>query len=116
MKCLIVEDDPVLAGQLAGAMRDGGFACDLAAEGTQGEFLGATESYDLAIFDLKECVVNRRRARPVEQARRQQRRYRHRLPSLSCLAHRRSCPGPVGGIIALLAAGCGALSPGRAVG
>lgn len=52
MRCLIVEDDPVLAGQLAGAMRDGGFACDLAAEGGQGEFLGATESYDLAILDL----------------------------------------------------------------
>ncbi|MTH35177.1 response regulator [Paracoccus limosus] len=52
MRCLIVEDDPVLAGQLAGAMADGGFACDLAAEGRQGEFLGSTESYDLAILDL----------------------------------------------------------------
>ena len=52
MKCLIVEDDPTLSAQLAQAMRDGGFACDLAADGTQGEFLGATESYDLAILDL----------------------------------------------------------------
>lgn len=52
MKCLIVEDDPALAGQLAGAMRDGGFACDIAHDGTEGEFLGATESYDLAVLDL----------------------------------------------------------------
>ena len=52
MKCLIVEDDPALAGQLAGAMRDGGFACDIAGDGIEGEFLGATESYDLAVLDL----------------------------------------------------------------
>lgn len=39
MKCLIVEDDPTLSAQLAQAMRDGGFARDLAADGTQGEFL-----------------------------------------------------------------------------
>ena len=52
MKCLIVEDDPALAAQLAQAMRDGGFACDIAHDGTGGEFLGATESYDLAVLDL----------------------------------------------------------------
>ena len=52
MKCLIVEDDPVLAAQLAEAMQDGGFTCELAADGGQGEFLGATESYDLSILDL----------------------------------------------------------------
>ena len=52
MRCLIVEDDPVLATQLDRAMTDGGFACDIAADGTQGEYLGATESYDLAILDL----------------------------------------------------------------
>ncbi|ABL69685.1 response regulator transcription factor [Paracoccus denitrificans] len=52
MKCLIVEDDPMLSTQLAAAMRDGGFACDIAADGTQGEFLGSTEAYDLAILDL----------------------------------------------------------------
>ena len=52
MRCLIVEDDPVLAAQLDRAMTDGGFACDIAADGTQGEYLGATESYDLAILDL----------------------------------------------------------------
>jgi len=52
MKCLIVEDDPTLSSQLAAAMRDGGFACDVAADGAQGEYLGATETYDLAILDL----------------------------------------------------------------
>lgn len=52
MKCLIVEDDPLLASQLAQAMRNSGFACDLAADGTSGEFLGATESYDIVILDL----------------------------------------------------------------
>ncbi|WP_347267261.1 response regulator transcription factor [Paracoccus sp. (in: a-proteobacteria)] len=52
MRCLIVEDDPTLSAQLAQALQDGGFACDIAADGLQGEFLGATETYDLAILDL----------------------------------------------------------------
>ena len=38
MKCLIVEDDPALAAQLAQAMRDGGFACDIAHDGTGASF------------------------------------------------------------------------------
>ncbi|RDW14342.1 response regulator transcription factor [Paracoccus thiocyanatus] len=52
MRCLIVEDDPTLSSQLAAALRDGGFTCDVAADGRQGEFLGSTETYDLAILDL----------------------------------------------------------------
>lgn len=52
MKCLIVEDDPALAHQLAEAMRDGGFTFDLAHDGEEGEFLGATETYDVVILDL----------------------------------------------------------------
>lgn len=52
MKCLIVEDDPTLSAQLAQAMQDGGFTCDLAADGLKGEYLGATETYDLVILDL----------------------------------------------------------------
>ncbi|WP_347138515.1 response regulator transcription factor [Paracoccus sp. SSK6] len=52
MRALIVEDDPILSGQLATAMRDAGFVTDCAADGTQGEYLGATESYDVAILDL----------------------------------------------------------------
>ena len=52
MRALIVEDDPHLAGQLAGAMRDAGFVTDQTGDGAEGEFLGATESYDVAILDL----------------------------------------------------------------
>ena len=52
MRCLIVEDDPTLSAQLAQAMQDAGFVTDCAADGTQGEYLGATESYDVAILDL----------------------------------------------------------------
>ncbi|MGN7867979.1 response regulator transcription factor [Paracoccus sp. 22332] len=52
MRALIVEDDPVLSAQLAAAMADAGFVTDCAADGTQGEYLGATESYDVAILDL----------------------------------------------------------------
>lgn len=52
MRALIIEDDPLLAGQLAGALAAAGFVTDHAADGTQGEFLGATECYDVAILDL----------------------------------------------------------------
>lgn len=52
MRALIVEDDPVLSGQLAAALRDAGLVPDCAADGRQGEFLGATERYDVAILDL----------------------------------------------------------------
>ena len=52
MRCLIVEDDPVLAAQLEQAMTEGGFACDLAHDGVKGEYLGSTESYDLSVLDL----------------------------------------------------------------
>jgi two-component system, OmpR family, response regulator len=52
MRALIVEDDPDLSAQLAAAMRDAGFVTDCARDGVQGEYLGATESYDVAILDL----------------------------------------------------------------
>lgn len=52
MRALIVEDDPLLSGQLAAALRDAGFVTDCAADGQQGEYLGATESYDVAVLDL----------------------------------------------------------------
>ncbi|CAM3089196.1 response regulator transcription factor [Paracoccus nototheniae] len=52
MRALIVEDDPLLADQLSQAMTQAGFVTDRASDGTQGEFLGATESYDVAILDL----------------------------------------------------------------
>lgn len=52
MRALIVEDDPVLSEQLATAMKEAGFVTDIAADGEEGEFLGATESYDIAVLDL----------------------------------------------------------------
>ncbi|WP_374303193.1 response regulator transcription factor [Paracoccus sp. (in: a-proteobacteria)] len=52
MRALIVEDDPILSRQLAAALADAGFVSDCAADGAQGEYLGATEAYDVAILDL----------------------------------------------------------------
>ena len=52
MRALIVEDDRMLADQLARAMQDAGFVTDIAHDGGQGEYLGATETYDVAVLDL----------------------------------------------------------------
>ncbi|MCQ0969739.1 response regulator transcription factor [Paracoccus sp. TK19116] len=52
MRALIVEDDQTLAAQLASAMQDAGFVTDTAPDGEAGEYLGATETYDVAILDL----------------------------------------------------------------
>ena len=52
MRALIVEDDPTLAEQLSQALSASGFVTDIAHDGEQGEFLGATETYDVAILDL----------------------------------------------------------------
>ncbi|AUH63445.1 response regulator transcription factor [Paracoccus zhejiangensis] len=52
MRALIVEDDRTLAEQLARAMQDAGFVTDMAHDGAEGEYLGATETYDVAVLDL----------------------------------------------------------------
>lgn len=52
MRALVVEDDAILASQVAAALREAGFAVDHASNGEQGEFMGATETYDVAILDL----------------------------------------------------------------
>lgn len=52
MRALIVEDDETLAGQLSRAMQDAGFVTDVAHDGENGEYLGATEAYDVAVLDL----------------------------------------------------------------
>ncbi|MFV0293042.1 MAG: response regulator transcription factor [Paracoccus sp. (in: a-proteobacteria)] len=52
MRCLIIEDDPTLSAQLAQAMQDAGFVTDCAPDGEEGEYLGATETYDVAVLDL----------------------------------------------------------------
>jgi len=52
MKILLVEDDRLLAQQIAGALRDENFAVDVATNGEDGQHLGETEAYDVAVLDL----------------------------------------------------------------
>lgn len=52
MRILVVEDDPDLRRQLAGALSQAGYAVDLAADGEDGHFLGETEPYDAVVLDL----------------------------------------------------------------
>jgi two-component system, OmpR family, response regulator len=52
MKVLLVEDDNLLAQEIANALRRENFAVDVAANGEDGHHLGDTESYDVAVLDL----------------------------------------------------------------
>jgi two-component system OmpR family response regulator len=52
MRLLVVEDDKNLREQLSGALTDAGYTVDTADNGEDGQFLGETEPYDLAILDL----------------------------------------------------------------
>ena len=52
MRVLVVEDDKNLREQLAVALGDAGYTVDTADNGEDGQFLGETEPYDLAILDL----------------------------------------------------------------
>jgi two-component system OmpR family response regulator len=52
MRILVVEDDRSLREQLRAALSDVGYAVDLADNGEEGQFMGETEPYDLAILDL----------------------------------------------------------------
>ena len=52
MRLLVVEDDKNLREQLAAALGDAGYSVDTADNGEDGQFLGETEPYDLAILDL----------------------------------------------------------------
>jgi two-component system, OmpR family, response regulator len=52
MRALIVEDEKKIAGQIAGALSEAGFAVDQAHDGESGEFLGTTEVYDVVVLDL----------------------------------------------------------------
>ena len=49
---LVVEDDPDLGRQLAGALSDAGYAVDRATDGEEGHYLGDTEPYDAVVLDL----------------------------------------------------------------
>ncbi|MEJ0060448.1 MAG: response regulator transcription factor [Terricaulis sp.] len=52
MRVLVVEDDRNLREQLATALGDAGYTVDTADNGEDGQFMGETEPYDLAILDL----------------------------------------------------------------
>src|SRR6476646_1254535 len=52
MKILLVEDDGLLAREIANALRQENFAVDIAADGEDGQHLGETEFYDAAVLDL----------------------------------------------------------------
>jgi two-component system OmpR family response regulator len=52
MRVLVVEDEPDLADQLAGTLRDAGYAVDVAHDGEEGHFLGESEAYDAVVLDL----------------------------------------------------------------
>ncbi len=52
MRVLVVEDELELAGQITDALRDAGYAVDVAHDGEQGHYLGDVEPYDAAILDL----------------------------------------------------------------
>jgi two-component system OmpR family response regulator len=52
MRCLIVEDDDLIAADLASALTGSGFRIERVADGDSAWFSGGTEDYDLVILDL----------------------------------------------------------------
>ena len=52
MRILVVEDEALLAKQLASALTQAGYAVDCAADGERADFLGQTEQYDAVVLDL----------------------------------------------------------------
>ena len=52
VRVLVVEDEASLAGQLASALEQAGYAVDCVGDGEQADFLGQTERYDAVVLDL----------------------------------------------------------------
>jgi two-component system, OmpR family, response regulator len=52
MRVLVVEDEAILARQLAAALRRAGYAVDHAADGERADLLGHDERYDAVVLDL----------------------------------------------------------------
>lgn len=52
MRLLLVEDDPDLGSGLQTALKQAGYAVDLAVNGLDAEAMGDLESYDIAVLDL----------------------------------------------------------------
>jgi len=58
MRILVVEDDADLSRQLKDALKDVGYAVDVAADGEEGHHLGDTEPYDAVILDLGLPIID----------------------------------------------------------
>ncbi len=58
MRILVVEDDPDLSRQLSEALKDSGYAVDVADNGEDGHFMGDTEPYDAVILDLGLPIID----------------------------------------------------------
>ena len=52
MRILVAEDDVTLGQQIKSALSEEGRAVDVAADGEEALFLGATEPYDLVVLDI----------------------------------------------------------------
>ena len=52
MRILVIEDDPNLNRQIAGALVEDGYVVESAFEGEQGHFLGETSDFDAVVLDL----------------------------------------------------------------
>ncbi|HVQ29002.1 MAG TPA: response regulator transcription factor [Vicinamibacteria bacterium] len=52
MRVLVVEDEPLLAEQLASALGQAGYAVDCAADGERADLLATSEGYDAILLDL----------------------------------------------------------------
>ena len=52
MRLLLVEDDALLSGRLRVDLEQAGFAVDTVDNGVDGEFMGASEPYDVVVLDL----------------------------------------------------------------
>ena len=52
MRILVVEDEPTLCEQLSTALREQGYAVDVASNGEDALHMGSEESFDAAILDL----------------------------------------------------------------
>jgi two-component system, OmpR family, response regulator len=52
MRVLLAEDEPKLAERIAARLSTAGFVVDLAHDGREAQFLGATEPYDAIVLDV----------------------------------------------------------------
>lgn len=52
MRVLLAEDDDAIGERVRAALSEAGYAVDRVVDGTEAEFLGQTETFDLAVLDL----------------------------------------------------------------